>query len=209
MAKTPKQRAASSTTRRKTVSPRTVPKSTRMLRALGSLVLIAPHAHTGKRLHHRHTSHGVLFLALVLTGVLLFSNLGALKAFGITKAGSVNLSVNVLGAPPSVGADITFPGASSTTTYGFVAVQGTCPDQTLVVIYNNASFAGSTVCAGGLFSLTVPLHTGTNILQAQNYDGLDQPGPATSPITVIKEADEPVTPTEPGTPEPTPTNPAA
>lgn len=155
--------------------------------AIDSLLGVAPHAHTGKRLHHRQTSHGFLLVALLFTGILLFSNLGALRAFGVTKAGSVNVSVNVLGAPPTTGAVITFPVTNSTTTNSLIGVSGTCPAQTLVSVYNNGIFAGSSTCSAGLFTVTVSVATGINILQAQNYDGLNQPGPVTPAVTILKE----------------------
>lgn len=166
--------------------------------AIESLLGVAPHAHTGKRIHRRHTSHGFLLTALLLTGVLLFSNLGSLQAFAITKAGAVNVSVNVLGNPPTVGAIISFPVTNSVTAHDYVTVTGSCPSQTLVSIYNNAIFAGSSACtSSGSFSISITLIDGTNILQAQNYDGLDQPGPATPSVIIVKETAPPVSPISP------------
>ena len=161
--------------------------------------------HSGKKIHHRHTSHGFLLLTLALTGALLFSNVGALKAFSVTKAGSIHVSVNVLGNPPTAGADISFPVNNSITEYSLVSVTGSCPEQTLVVIYNNGQMAGSTVCSSDTFSITVQLTDGINVLQAQNYDGLDQAGPATSPIIIQKLPNTATeTPSQEAPAEPTP-----
>lgn len=184
----------------KTKRPTPAKRSGLKSHVVASLLSTASHAHTGKKVQHRHTSHGFLLLALILTGALLFSNLSVLQAYGITRAGSVNVSVNVYGTAPTVGATITFPTTNSQTTYQFVDVTGTCPDQTLVVVYRNGLSAGSAVCTGGTFSITTQLLEGVNTLQAQNYDGMNQAGPTTS--QVIVEYLAPIVPVEP-TPNPT------
>lgn len=151
-----------------------------------SLTATAEHKHSGKRIHSKHTSHGFLLIMLLITGVLLFSNLGALKAFGVSQAGSLNVSANVLGTPPSEGALITFPITNTETSSPLLEVSGTCPAQTLVSIYNNGTFAGSAVCStDDVFAITITLMPGNNILQAQNYDGLNQPGPATPQHLIV------------------------
>lgn len=167
-----------------------------------SLVSIAPYPHTGRSLHRRHTSHGVLFLALILTGILLFNNLGTLRAFGLQGSGSTTVTVNVAGAPPTVGADITFPTTNTTTKSPEIKVTGTCPTQLLVAIYNNGIFAGSSVCTNaGDYAITIQLTVGVNILQSQDYDGLNQPGPATGQVHITREQDPvPITSTNPETP---------
>jgi hypothetical protein len=169
-----------------------------------SFLSIAPHPHSGRSLHHRHTSHGALLVALLITGVLLFSNLGALKAYGVTRSGSQTVTVNVAGAPPTVGADITFPTTNSVTQSNFIEVRGTCEAGTLVATYNNGTFAGSTMCTpAGEYAVTITLQIGTNILQSQNYDGLNQPGPITAQVTITREAivDPPAPNEEPTVPE--------
>lgn len=170
---------------------------------VSSLVTVSSHAHTGKRAPHRHTSHGILLVGLILTGILLFSNLGILRAYGASSA-SPTVTVNVYGAPPTEGAEITFPDTDTITDYQYVDVKGTCPDQTLVAIYRNGDFAGSSLCDTGAFTVTVQLVSGSNVLQAQNYDGVNQPGPASNQIVVTYNA--PVTPTTPTGPTSTSTD---
>lgn len=165
---------------------------------VSSLVTVSPHSHTGKRAPHRHTSHGFLLLALLFTGVLLFSNLGILHAYGLSSSGSATITANIYGAPPTEGATITFPDTNTVTDYKYIQVSGTCPDQTLVAIYRNGDFAGSTICDTSAFNVTVQLVAGNNVLQAQNYDGANQPGPTTPQIVVTYN--EPVTPPSTGTP---------
>lgn len=167
---------------------------------IASLASTAPHAHTGKKAAHRHTSHGFLLLALILTGALLFSNLSVLRAYGVTQAGSVNVSVNVYGTPPTQGADITFPATNARTELKQLEVRGTCPDQTLVSLYRNGIFSGSTVCSSSSYTIVTDLSPGINVLQAQNYDGMNQAGPTTPQVVI--EYDEPSTPPNPAGPNP-------
>lgn len=153
-----------------------------------SLVSIAPYHHTGRSIHRRHTSHGVLLGALVLTGILLFNNLGALRAYGLTSSGSQTVSVNVLGTPPTVGANITYPTNNTTTQSPQIQVVGTCEPSTLVATYNNGIPAGSSMCtASGDYATVIQLVIGVNILQSQDYDGLNQPGPVTPQVQITRE----------------------
>lgn len=153
-----------------------------------SLVTIAPHPHTGRSVHRKYTSHGVLIVALILTGVLLFSNLGALRAYGISSGASRSITVNIAGAPPSVGADITFPTNLSITKSSQIRVAGNCESSTLVATYRDGEFAGSSMCANdGTYETTIQLRSGYNVLQSQNYDALNQPGPVTAQVSIFYE----------------------
>jgi len=159
-----------------------------------SLSYVAPHKHTGHRLPHKHTSHGILLLILITAGVILFFSLGALNAAGITSGGSVNLTSVVPRQPPSTGAVITSPQDKSSVKQALMTVSGTCPNGTLVAVYNNGLFAASSMCTGAnTFSLTTQLVRGSNTLQAQDYDVLNQAGPVTGQIGVQYEPDVPAT----------------
>lgn len=163
-----------------------------------SLVSVAPQQRSGQAVHHRHTSHGFLMLLLLVTGVLLFSNLGALKAYGVMQSGSHTVTVNVAGAPPSIGADITFPTNNSMTKSPQVEVKGTCQADTLVATYNNGTFAGSSMCTSDSdYAITIQLVSGANVLQSQDYDGLNQPGPSTAQVLItLEEEIQTIPPTE-------------
>lgn len=200
-----KQKNTISKNKKTTKSTRVTHKVTKGLLAYHiavSLVSVAPHPHTGRPIHHRHTSHGVLFLALILTGVLLFNNLGTLRAYGLQGSGSTTVTVSVSGAPPTVGADITYPATNTTTKSPEIQVTGTCPADLLVATYNNGVFAGSSICAhDGTYATVISLIVGVNILQSQDYDGLNQPGPATSQVQITREQDPvPVISVDPETP---------
>jgi len=176
-------------------------KSTKGLLAYhiaASLVSIAPHPHTGRSVAHHHTSHGVLLVALLLTGILLFSNLGALRVAGLTNSASKTITVNITGDPPTVGADITFPFNNSSTRSSQIAVSGTCEASTLVATYRNGVFAGSSMCtSSGNYSTPIQLNLGTNTLQSQNYDLMNQPGPVTAQVSIIRLEDPIVATTTP------------
>jgi hypothetical protein len=153
-----------------------------------SLLFVAPHKHTGRHLHPKHSSHGFLLLLLIITGFILFFSLASLEAAGITKNGQVNVNLIVPGSAPTTGAIITSPSDKSKVLKPLLKVGGTCPSGTLVAIYNNGLFAGSTACTSeSTFGLNVQLRLGTNTIQAQNYDALNQAGPTTPQIHISYE----------------------
>jgi hypothetical protein len=63
-------------------------------------------------------------------------------------------------------------------------VAGLCPGDTLVKIFDNNVFVGSTLCAKGSYSLKIDLFSGANQLVARVYDALDQAGPDSNTVTV-------------------------
>jgi hypothetical protein len=152
-----------------------------------SLTYIAPHHHTGKRLSHKHTSHGILFLILIFLGIVLFMALASLTAAGIGR--QVQIGATVLGAPPVTGAKITTPLKKSKAKRALMSVQGSCPTDNVVAVYKNGVSAAATTCTNNAFAVTVQLSKGANTLQAQNYDALNQPGPATEQVEVAFEPD--------------------
>lgn len=153
-----------------------------------SLVYVAPHTHTGRKLAHHHTSHGLLLLIIILAGVILFFSLASLEAAGVTKNSSLNVTATVPGDPPTRGAEITSPGDKTVMKKPLAIISGTCPSGTLVAIYNNGTFSSSTNCAtNDTFETTIQLSIRMNTVQAQNYDSLNQPGPVTSQIQISYE----------------------
>lgn len=167
------------------------------------------HKHTGKLIHHQHTSHAMLAVLLLLVGIIMFNTDGAVNASGtVTKSGTVSVGLVVMGPPPTVGAVITSPQNNDIfTDKSSITVSGTCPKENFVVIKNNNSLAGSSICdSSDKFSLDIQISVGTNVISAQNYDNLNQAGPATPDVTIISKKTEVVNPTKPSepTPEPTP-----
>lgn len=144
---------------------------------------LSEHKHTGKLIHHRHTSHIALIGILLLTGLFLYFNKSEVLA---EQSSSVSVSVIVPGPPPTKGAMITSPKDGETfTDNNIIEVKGTCVEGTFVVIKSNNTVIGSTICKQSeKFDLKVQLLIGKNSLSALNYDNLNQAGPVTPPVAV-------------------------
>jgi hypothetical protein len=171
---------------------------------------VIEHKHTGKLVHHRNTSHAVLMIMLVFVGFFLYISTSLANA---DSNGSVSVGLTVEGPAPTAGAVITSPAdGTKLTDQTLVDISGTCLANMFVVVQNNGTLVGSTMCsADGTFNLQIQLQVGDNVLSALNYDNLNQPGPITSSVTIIvkqtkksqistgngKKDVEPVLPTNP------------
>jgi len=146
---------------------------------------ISHHRHSGHLLSHQSTSYLPLVLLLIIVGVLLVRFSDSALASPPPQSGSVSLTGTYPEQPPKVAATITVPYNQEVFSTSPITVSGTCPSGTLVEIYKNVIFAGSTPCSSnGTFSLSVDLLYGQNSLTAQVYDVLNQAGPLSSPISV-------------------------
>jgi hypothetical protein len=144
---------------------------------------LVEHKHTGKIIHHRHTSHVVLAGILLMTGCLLYSSGNLAQA---ETGGTVSVGVIVPGPALTIGAIITAPtDGTIVTDQNTIDVKGTCAAGSFVVVRNSELLAGSTICTEeGVFTLQIQLHSGKNVLSALNYDNLNQPGPVTPSVTI-------------------------
>jgi hypothetical protein len=116
-----------------------------------------------------------ILLALSVPGVVLAAT---------SKSGSTGLSGTVPSPPPSQAATINVPGNGQSFSSLPITVSGLCPNNTLVEIYKNNVFAGSTNCQNGSYSLQIDLFDGRNDLVARVYDDLNQAGPDSNTVTV-------------------------
>ena len=150
------------------------------------------HHHSGKRLHHRHTSYPVLGLLLMICGLLLGgTTVGALASPG-PQAGSISLSGTKAGPPPAQPPVITSPHTGQHFGQTPISVSGTCPDNTIVELYKNDVFAGSGPCsAAKTFSFDIDLLYGQNSLVARAYDALNQSSPDSNIVVVFYDATPP------------------
>lgn len=98
--------------------------------------------------------------------------------------GSYGLEATKPKAPPKVGATISTPGNGSSFSTSPITVNGICPTDLLVQVYDNGVMVGSVICKNGSFSMQVSLFAGKNELSAIVYDELDQPGPKSNIVTV-------------------------
>jgi hypothetical protein len=156
--------------------------------------------HTGKLLHHRHTSHLALVCILAITGLFIFATQDVIQAAPQVVSHDVNVTMTVPGPPPTIGATITSPSNGATFEYqSIVQINGACEIGTIVIVSTNGTAVGSTSCTGaGIFTLSVQLPLGVNALTAKDYDGLNQAGPDTPTVTVaVTSTSIPGTPTPP------------
>lgn len=100
------------------------------------------------------------------------------------KPGSFGIEATKKKAPPTKGATITTPGNGSSFSKSPTTVNGICPDELLVQVYNNGVMVGAVMCKSGSFQLDVSLFPGTNELSAIVYDELDQAGPTSNVVKV-------------------------
>ncbi|MES2630637.1 MAG: PKD domain-containing protein [Patescibacteria group bacterium] len=98
--------------------------------------------------------------------------------------GSYGLEATKTQEAPTQGATITTPGNGASYNTSPITVNGICPNDLLVQVYNNNVLVGAVMCINGSFSLQVSLFAGTNELTAIVYDSLDQPGPGSNTVTV-------------------------
>lgn len=139
--------------------------------------------HSGRLRPHEHTSYIPLGILLLVVGLSLIAYTAAASSPG-PEAGSIGLSGIVPGKPPTVAATITGPADGLHFTTSPIAFSGTCPADTLVEIYKNDIFAGSTTCTdSGTFSIQIDLLSGSNKIIARVYDALNQPGPDSNALT--------------------------
>lgn len=151
---------------------------------------LSHHHHSLRLRPHEHTSYLPLAILLLLVSLPLtvFTAYAGTPYTG-PEAGSIGLTGTMPAKPPTVAATITTPGNGQRFSSSPVPVGGTCPKETLVEIYKNDIFAGSTPCtSSGTFSLDVDLLIGQNTLVAKVYDALNQPGPDSNQVTVFYDA---------------------
>jgi hypothetical protein len=167
------------------VSSKKVVPITAKLPGLSYFRLVS-HKHTGKLIHHRHTSHLSLFVILAVVGLFIYASGGLVNATPDPSSGSVTVGAIVPVPPPTKGATITSPINGYTVKDQLILdVSGTCLEGMFVVVKDNNITAGSAVCTNaGVFSMQIQLVFGENVLTALNYDNLNQPGPTTPSVKV-------------------------
>lgn len=149
---------------------------------------ISRHRHSGKLRPHEHTSYVPLLILLSFVGLALTSFTVAAYTPG-PESGSIGLSGTVPTNPPTVAATIDSPKDQQRFASSPITISGTCPAGTLVEVFKNDIFAGSSVCSSeGLYSFDIDLLIGQNIIVARVYDALNQAGPDSNKITIYYDA---------------------
>ncbi|HEX5797523.1 MAG TPA: hypothetical protein VFX86_03985 [Candidatus Saccharimonadales bacterium] len=151
---------------------------------------IIHHSHSGRFRPHEYTSYPILFLLIIVTGLTL--TLCSVSAGPPPpEANSISLSGTFPKDPPKVAATIASPGGGQRFTSSPITIEGTCPKDTIVEIFKNNIFAGSTPCKDGRYSLRVDLLIGRNLIVARVFDVLNQAGPDSNKITVFYDQSGP------------------
>ncbi len=149
---------------------------------------ILHHSHTARLRPHEHTSYLPLAFLVLVAGLVLalytFKTDAATPYTG-PEAGSIGLTGTVPAPPPKTAAVITSPKDGQHFNTSPITVSGSCPDNTLVEIYKNNIFAGSTPCNSSKFSIEIDPLFGQNSLTAQVYDVLNQAGPVSKAVIIF------------------------
>lgn len=149
---------------------------------------IIEHRHTGRLKQHEHTSYIALGLILLIAIMPLIVYTANAESPG-PQAGSVGISGVMPGKAPTTAATIKLPTEQQRFTVTPITVTGTCPENTLVELFKNDIFAGSTPCSStGTYSLDIDLLIGANKLVAKVYDALNQPGPDSNIVNIYYDA---------------------
>jgi len=149
---------------------------------------IIEHRHTGRLRQHEHTSYVALGVILLIAILPLIVFTAYAESPG-PQAGSIGLSGVMPGKAPTTGATIKLPTDQQRFSTTPITVTGTCPATTLVELFKNDIFAGSTPCNDkGTYSLDIDLMIGPNKLVAKVYDALNQPGPDSNIVNVYYDA---------------------
>lgn len=146
--------------------------------------------HSGRLRPHEHTSYLPLGIILLITGVAL-TNYTSYAATPYTgpESSSISLTGAMPGNPPDTAATINVPTDQQHFSATPISVSGTCPKNTLVELFKNDIFAGSSPCSdAGIYSVEIDLLYGKNILMARVYDSLNQAGPDSNLVTVYYDA---------------------
>ena len=153
-----------------------------------SWVKISQHRHTGRLRPHESTSYISLGFVLLFVGLSLGAYTAAAESPG-PESSSVSLTGTMPGEAPTIAAVINEPIDQQRFSFSPVKINGTCPKDTLVELFKNDIFAGSTACSeAGIFSLDIDLLVGQNILIAKVYDALNQAGPDSNAVTIFYDA---------------------
>lgn len=156
------------------------------------------HKHTGKLLHHRHTSYPVLFGLVIVVGILI-------GLTGRIASASDLIVTATVPAPIPVGAPVfTTPTEGSTTNASSVQFAGTCPvinPAIIVALYEGSTLLGSGVChTDGTFQVTASLSSGAHTIIATIVTITGDSGESSTPFHVTYTVPTPATPTTPTEP---------
>jgi hypothetical protein len=135
------------------------------------------HHHTGRVLHHRHTSYRGLAVVLVLSAAFIVG----LNVLSRATADSIYVTARNPAPIPATPAEITSPSDGTVIHTANLTVSGTCPvivPRVIIAIVDNGTEVGSMACdTNNEFSVPVTLNYGDHTLLARSYTITDDTGP--------------------------------
>ena len=159
------------------------------MRTLHETLNLQHHRHTGKVLHHKHTSYRGLAVVFIIAGFFIVGlNVAshvAADTFGITAM----VGVSVPSDPPVINS----PTADTTTAGPTILVVGSCPlvtPQVVVSVSVDGTAAGTGDCdSNNDFSVPVAMGPGKHQIVASSLTVSSQKGPSSSPVTITTTAE--------------------
>ncbi len=150
---------------------------------------LQPHKHTGKLLHHRHTSYRGL---IVVFGLAAASILGMHQMAKATAESFVNVYATMSVTMPQQPASISLPGNGTTVTTAQTAVAGSCPlatPQVAIALVVDGAESGSSVCgSNNNFVISTTLTPGAHHLVARVYTINNDRGKDSQPVAVTSRS---------------------
>jgi len=141
--------------------------------------LIKRQIRKNRQLHKRIMLHPITLLFVLAVGVLVFE--WTYRVVADTISVTATVPAVVLTKP----AIVTSPTDGFTFNSANILVEGYCPDNSYVNVYDNGLFSGTSMCTtGGTFQLELTLYGGANTLVARPYNVSNQPGPDSAGINV-------------------------
>lgn len=163
------------------------------MRTLHKTLHLQHHSHTGRLLHHRHTSYRALAVVVGLAGLCMVG----FTAMARATADSLYVYARIAAPTPTGPPIITFPKDGTTTTKANVTVDGICPvvtPQVVIVLLDNGSQVGSTPCdSSNNFHIPITLIAGKNTLIARPYTITGDTGPDSTAVTTTYNPPSPPT----------------
>lgn len=154
------------------------------MRTLHQTLHLQHHRHTGRHLHHRHTSYRGLAVVFIVAGAAMASigavNRAAADSFGV----SAWANIPVPATPPVIHS----PATGATVRGSSVLLTGSCPlvsPQALVSVSVDNSPAGTGSCdSNNDFSVPVSLSSGSHQIVATALTISGQKGASSRPVTI-------------------------
>jgi len=163
------------------------------MRVLHQKLHLQHHRHTGKVLHHKHTSYRSLAVIFTLAGLSMLT----LSQLANAAADSLFNITGTLATPvPSVAAVIAAPSNGASLTASPTSVAGSCPvvsPQVIVGVDVDGTRAGSSICDDNNdFAVPVTLSPGPHNLIARTYTITGGNGPDSGPLPITYSPTKPL-----------------